>query len=154
MMVNTVLIFGGSGSLGSQLTDDLLKINYNVIVVSRTEHKQFLLANKHWLAVKQGRLKLVIGDIRNLPAIYSNVDYVINAAALKHVSICQNNPHEAFTINVLGNQEAIKYCLQNNIDRAIYIGTDKAIHPINTYGTTKLIAERDWNEANKKKMSY
>jgi UDP-N-acetylglucosamine 4,6-dehydratase/5-epimerase len=150
--MQTVLIFGGTGSLGSQLTSDLLKLHYNVIVVSRGEHKQFLLANKHWQEVKTGQLKLMIGDVRNLPAIYPRVDYVINAAAMKHVGICQHNPHEAFTVNVLCNQEVINYCLHNDIKRAIYVGTDKAVHPINTYGTTKLIAERDWNEANKKEQ--
>jgi UDP-N-acetylglucosamine 4,6-dehydratase len=149
--MQTVLIFGGTGSLGSQLTNDFLALDYRVIVVSRSEYKQFVLANKHWLAVKQGKLKLVLGDIRNIPALYSDVNYVINAAALKHVSICQDNPHEAFGVNVLGNQNVINYVLQNNIKRAIYIGTDKAVHPINTYGTTKLIAERDWNAANEKK---
>lgn len=150
--MQTVLIFGGTGSLGSQLSQDLLQLDYRVIVVSRSEYKQFVLANKHWLAVKQGKLKLVLGDIRNIPALYSDVDYVINAAALKHVSICQDNPHEAFGVNVLGNINVINYVLQNNIKRAIYIGTDKAIRPINTYGTTKLIAERDWNAANEKKQ--
>lgn len=149
--MNTVLIFGGSGSLGCRLVADLLSLDYRVVVLSRSEYNQFLLACKYPDECQAGRLRLVIGDIRNLPAIYSNVDYVINAAAMKHVSICQANPHEAFGVNVLGNQNVINYVLQNDIKRAIYIGTDKAVNPINTYGTTKMIAEVDWNAANSKK---
>ena len=138
----TVLITGGTGSLGTALTQRLLENNVKQIrIFSRNELKQIEMESKF----HDDRLRFLVGDIRELPRLVratEDVDYVFHAAALKHVPKIEYNPFEAIKTNVNGSQNVIDACLQNNVEKAICIGTDKAVSPLNTYGATKLLMEK------------
>ena len=141
----TILITGGTGSFGKKMTKVLLtKHNVKkVIIFSRDEFKQFQLQKK--LKQYEKKLRFFIGDVRDLERLneaFSNVDIVIHAAALKHVTTAEYNPFETVKTNILGTQNVIKASLNNNIDRLIALSTDKASSPINLYGSTKLAADK------------
>lgn len=137
-----VLISGGSGFLGQALTKELL--NYNpkkIIIYSRSEYKQFCMQRDF----NNNRLRFFIGDIRDLQRLniaMKNVDYVVHAAALKQVPAMEYNPQEAIKTNVLGSMNIIESAIQNRIKKVIAISTDKAVHPINLYGSSKLCADK------------
>jgi UDP-N-acetylglucosamine 4,6-dehydratase/UDP-glucose 4-epimerase len=91
------------------------------------------------------RLRFLLGDIRDFDRLnraFEDIDIVFHAAALKHVPVIEYNPFEAIKTNVIGSQNVISACLQQNVERVICIGTDKAVFPINTYGATKLLMEK------------
>ena len=138
----TVLITGGTGSLGTALTKRLLENNVKQVrIFSRNELKQIEMESEF----HDDRLRFLVGDIRDLPRLIratEDVDYVFHAAALKHVPKIEYNPFEAIKTNVYGSQNVIDACLQNNVEKAICIGTDKAVSPLNTYGATKLLMEK------------
>lgn len=150
-MSNNYLIFGGTGTVGNVLTKHYLNSGNNVTVFSRDEYKQFYMKKKYQEFVDNKQLRFIIGDIKQEIRINGNFDYVVQAAALKHVSSCAENPHEAIAINYYGNNNVIDYCLNSNIISAVYIATDKAVNPVNTYGMTKQLAEFAWLESNIKK---
>jgi len=92
-----------------------------------------------------GRLRFLIGDVRDLPRLnraLENVDIVFHAAALKHVPVIEYNPFEAIKTNVMGSQNVIDACIEQEVKTAICVGTDKAVSPLNTYGATKLLMEK------------
>ena len=138
----TILITGGTGSLGNALTEKLLNLDVKQIrIFSRNELKQIEMESKF----NDERLRFLVGDIRDLPRLLmatEDVDFVFHAAALKHVPKVEYNPFEAIKTNVQGSQNVIDACLQNNVEKAICIGTDKAVSPLNTYGATKLLMEK------------
>jgi len=138
----TVLITGGTGSLGQALTERLLKTKVKIIrILSRNENKQVQMEIKF----PDKRLRFFIGDVRDLPRLYrafENVDVVFHAAAIKHVPVVEYNPFEGIKTNVLGSQNVIDACLNENVKIAIAVGTDKAVSPLNTYGATKLLMEK------------
>ena len=144
----TVLITGGTGSLGQALTKRLLKTKVNTIrIFSRNENKQVTMENDY----KDKRLRFFIGDIRDLSRLYrafENVDIVFHAAALKHVPVIEYNPFEGIKTNVIGSQNVIDACLHEHVKIAIGVGTDKAVSPLNTYGATKLLMEKLFVSAN------
>ena len=91
------------------------------------------------------RLRFLLGDVRDaerLSRAFEDVDIVFHAAALKHVPVIEYNPFEAIKTNVIGSQNVIDACLENNVSKAICVGTDKAVSPLNTYGATKLLMEK------------
>ena len=143
-----ILITGGTGSLGTALTKRLLKFDVDVIrIFSRDELKQTTMQSD----MKDKRLRFLIGDIRDksrLSRALEDVDIVFHTAALKHVPVAEYNPFEAVKTNVYGSQNLIEACLDNNVEIAIGIGTDKAVSPLNTYGATKLLMERIFVSAN------
>lgn len=144
----TVIITGGTGSLGQALTKKLLKTGVKTIrIFSRNENKQVNMeANFH-----DDRLRFFIGDIRDLSRLnraFEDVDIVFHAAALKHVPVVEYNPFEAIKTNVIGSQNVIDACLHENVETAIAVGTDKAVSPLNTYGATKLLMEKLFVSAN------
>lgn len=143
-----VLITGGTGSLGTALTKKLLDTGVDTIrIFSRDELKQVEMSSKF----NEKRLRFLIGDIRDkerLMRALEDIDIVIHAAALKHVPVIEYNPFEAVKTNVNGTQNLIEACLENNVEKAIAIGTDKAVAPLNTYGSTKLLMERLFISAN------
>ena len=138
----SILITGGTGSLGQALTKRLLEFSVSEIrIFSRNEHKQIEMSSK----VEDPRVKFLIGDVRDLPRLsraIEGVDIVFHAAALKHVPIVEHNPFEAIQTNVIGSQNVVNACLLNQVDKAICVGTDKAVSPLNTYGATKLLMEK------------
>ena len=137
-----ILITGGTGSLGNALTQRLLEQGVDTIrIFSRNESKQLEMESKF----NDERLRFLIGDVRDyerLERAVEDIDIVFHAAALKHVPVIEYNPFEAIKTNILGSQNVINACLHENVDRAICIGTDKAVSPLNTYGATKLLMEK------------
>jgi len=143
-----ILITGGTGSLGQALTKRLLSMNVNTIrIFSRNESKQIEMESKF----NDERLRFFLGDVRDLERLkraMEGVDYVFHAAALKHVPKIEYNPFEAIKTNVIGSQNVIDACLEEGVEKAVCIGTDKAVSPLNTYGATKLLMEKLFVTAN------
>ena len=139
----TVLVTGGTGSIGSEIVRNLLPLSPRAVrVVSRDDTKQFELQQKHPDA---GALRMLIGDIRSrdrMTRAMAGVDLVFHAAALKHVPACEFNPFEATETNVRGAQNVVEAALDAGVQRVLGISTDKAVDPTNVMGATKLLAER------------
>jgi len=139
-----ILITGGTGTIGQQLTKRLLRENPSVIrIFSRDEYKQFNMSNEF-----QGdgqKLRYLIGDVRDedrLVRAMEDIDYVFHLAAMKHVPFCEYNPFEAVKTNVIGTQNVIQAAMTAGVKKVLFASSDKAISPTNTYGATKLTAER------------
>ena len=149
----SILITGGTGSLGKALTGHLLS-KYpeikKIIVFSRDEQKQFQMAQEYPES-KYPQMRYFIGDVRDferLKRAFKGVDYVIHAAAMKHVHIAEYNPMECVKTNVLGAENVINACLETEVERVIALSTDKACAPINLYGATKLTSDKLFVAAN------
>jgi len=146
-----ILITGGTGTVGSSLIEYLLE-NYSVKVIrilSRDESKQHDMKNK--FKRFENSLRFFIGDIRDknrLRMAIENVNIVFHLAALKHVVACEYNPFESVKTNVIGLQNLVELCKENNIERLIFTSTDKAATPSNTMGVTKLLGEKLITAAN------
>lgn len=144
----TILITGGTGSLGFALTKRLLKEKVAKIrIYSRDEWKQVNMKSQ----LPDKRLRFFIGDIRDkdrLCRAMENVDIVFHAAALKQVPVAEYNPFEFVKTNVNGAQNVIDSCLDNEVELALAVGTDKAVSPSTTYGASKLLMERLFLSAN------
>jgi UDP-N-acetylglucosamine 4,6-dehydratase/UDP-glucose 4-epimerase len=143
-----ILITGGTGSLGQALTQRLLEEKVERIrIFSRNEEKQISMEHKF----DDNRLRFFLGDINDLERLkraLEDIDIVFHTAALKHVPKIEYNPFEAIKTNVIGSQNVIDACLHENVEKAIAIGTDKAVSPLNTYGATKLLMEKLFVTAN------
>ena len=143
-----ILITGGTGSLGQALTKRLLTMGVETVrIFSRNEHKQIEMEEKF----QDERLRFFIGDVRDyqrLEMALEDIDIVFHTAALKHVPKIEYNPFEAIKTNVIGTQNVIDACLKRNVEKAVCIGTDKAVSPLNTYGSTKLLMEKLFVAAN------
>jgi UDP-N-acetylglucosamine 4,6-dehydratase/5-epimerase len=139
----TILITGGTGSFGKKFTKYLLE-NFDlkkVIVFSRDELKQSVMQQE----ISDDRLRFFLGDVRDLPRLnraFKGVDIVVHAAALKQVPMLEYNPFEAVKTNILGSQNVIDAALDQGIQKVLLVSTDKAVRPINLYGSTKLCAEK------------
>lgn len=138
-----VLIIGGTGTIGTSILQRILPDNPKVVrILSRDEHKQFEL---HERMKSFPNIRYLIGDIRDLSRVeraMEGIDYVFHAAAMKHVPSCEYNPFEAIQTNIIGTQNVIQASLNSGVERTIFTSTDKAISPTNTYGASKLMAER------------
>lgn len=143
-----ILITGGTGSLGAALVNRLLKMKPDTIrIFSRDEWKQTQMQSE----IHDKRLRFLLGDIRDkdrLNRALEDIDIVFHTAALKHVPVAEYNPFEFVRTNVDGTQNLIEACLNNKIEIAVGVGTDKAVSPVNTYGATKLLMERLFVAAN------
>ena len=144
-----ILITGGTGSFGKKYTQILLQ-NYKpnkIIIYSRDELKQYEMAQRF----NHTCMRYFIGDIRDkdrLSKAMQGVDYVIHAAALKHVPIAEYNPMECIKTNIMGASNVIDACLENQVKKTIALSTDKAANPINLYGATKLASDKLFIAAN------
>ena len=149
----SILITGGTGSLGQALTNRILTKWPDVqrlVILSRDEQKQFQMAQEY-SANKHPQIRFFIGDVRDkqrLIRAFKGIDYVIHAAAMKHVPIAEYNPDECIKTNVLGAQNVIDACLETNVKRVVALSTDKACAPINLYGATKLTSDKLFIAAN------
>ena len=143
-----ILITGGTGSLGQALTKRLLEKNVDTIrIFSRNESDQIKMESRF----NNPKLRFLLGDIRDkerLVRATEDIDIVFHAAALKHVPKIEYNPFEAIKTNVIGSQNVSDACLTNNVEKAMCVGTDKAVSPLNTYGATKLLMEKLFVTAN------
>ena len=143
-----ILITGGTGSLGQALTKRLLEMGANTIrIFSRNESKQIEMEDN----ITDDRLRFFIGDVRDfhrLSKAVEGADFVFHTAALKHVPKIEYNPFEAIKTNVVGTQNVIEASLGGNVDKVVCVSTDKSVSPLNTYGATKLLAEKLFVSAN------
>ncbi len=144
-----ILITGGTGSFGKKYTEILLQ-NYTpnkIIIFSRDELKQYEMAQQF----KESCMRFFIGDVRDVERLkraMDGVDYVIHAAALKHVPIAEYNPMECIKTNINGAQNVIDAALECSVQKVIALSTDKAANPINLYGATKLASDKLFVAAN------
>jgi len=139
----TILLTGGTGSFGQKCTEILLD-DFNpesIRIYSRGELMQFQMDQKF----QDDRLRFLIGDVRDrarLDRAMNDVDVVIHAAALKQVPACEYNPIEAVKTNIEGTINVVDTAIDNDIEKMMLISTDKAVHPVNLYGATKMVAEK------------
>ena len=154
----TLLITGGTGSLGKALTKEIFlrhpKIG-KIMVFSRDEQKHFQMRQEFPIE-KFPNLEFIIGDVRDyqsLKAVFNKVDYVIHAAAMKHVHLSENNPEECIKTNVGGAQNVINAAKESSVSNVVALSTDKACAPVNLYGATKLTSDKLFIAANNNKHS-
>ncbi len=152
----SILITGGTGSLGNALVGKLLSQNKvkRIVIFSRDELKQLQMRE---LFNNDSRLRWFLGDIRDferLKRAFHGVDYVVHAAALKQVDTGEYNPMEFIKTNVLGSQNVIDASIETGVKRVIALSTDKASSPINLYGATKLTADKLFVAANNYGKNY
>ncbi|NOZ43214.1 MAG: UDP-N-acetylglucosamine 4,6-dehydratase (inverting) [Alphaproteobacteria bacterium] len=149
----TLMITGGTGSFGKMLTQVLLDRAdlKRLIIFSRDELKQYEMEKFFASHEKSESLRFFIGDIRDryrLDMALRGVDYVIHAAALKHVPIAEYNPFECIKTNIFGAQNLAEAAIGCGVKRIIALSTDKAASPINLYGASKLASDKIFVAAN------
>jgi len=142
MKDKVILITGGSGSLGRALIPQLLVYNpHSIRILSNNEYEIYSISQE----INDIRVRPLIGDIRDrerMNRAVNGVDYIIHAAALKHVDLCEYNPIEAVKTNILGSINIIDCAIDKGVAKVLAISSDKAVHPINIYGATKLAMEK------------
>ncbi len=138
----TILITGGTGSWGQELTRQLLQFKVKEIrILARNEYNQVAMKRKF----NDSRLKIEIGNVRDygkMKFACRNVNYVFHLSALKHVPICEEFPYEAIKTNINGTRNVIRASIDNEVEIVVDVSSDKAVLPINTYGMTKAIGEK------------
>ena len=151
-----VLITGGTGSLGKALAKHILTLYpliKKLIIFSRDEQKQFEMAQEFPTNLFP-QIRFFIGDIRDaerLRRAFQGVDYIIHAAAMKHVPIAEYNPMECIKTNINGAENIINAALDSGVKKVVALSTDKAAAPINLYGATKLASDKLFIAANNMK---
>jgi len=162
-----ILITGGTGSIGSAVVKELLKFKCSTIRILGSDenglHNLSLNLNinskeNFFQIMKKNNVRFIYGDIvdqNRLITATEDIDYVIHAAAMKHVPICEYNPFEATKVNVIGTENLIRASIYNKVSKFILISTDKVVEPTTCLGTTKLLAEKlvinsNLNKGNKK----
>ncbi len=153
---SSVLITGGTGSLGKALLHEILSTTTarRVVIFSRDELKQYNLRSEF---KDNPRVRWFIGDIRDIERLkraLHGIDYVIHAAALKQVDTGEYNPMEFIQTNVIGSQNVIDASIFTGVKKVVALSTDKASSPINLYGATKLTADKLFVAANNYSFSY
>jgi UDP-N-acetylglucosamine 4,6-dehydratase len=149
----SILITGGTGSLGKELTKTILERWPDVkrlVIYSRDEQKQFQM-EQEFPDARYKAIRYFIGDVRDyerLKRAFSGIDYVIHAAAMKHVHIAEYNPDECVKTNIGGAENVIRAALATNVSKVVALSTDKACAPINLYGATKLASDKLFIAAN------
>jgi UDP-N-acetylglucosamine 4,6-dehydratase len=150
----TILITGGTGSLGKALARHLLDTRKGelkkLIIFSRDEQKQYQM-EMEFSKEENEVLRFFIGDVRDyhrLKTAFQDVDYVIHAAAMKHVHIAEYNPMECIKTNIGGAENVINAALETGVKKVVALSTDKACAPINLYGATKLASDKLFVAAN------
>lgn len=142
----SILITGGTGSFGQRFAQILLKEHSprRIVIYSRDEFKQGKM-------LRVAGLQLVIGDVRDERALQlamSGIDIVVHAAAMKQIPCCESNPLEAIKTNVLGSANVVSTAIASGVKQILTVSTDKAVHPVNLYGATKMCMEKLFIQAN------
>jgi len=145
----TILVTGGCGSFGEKFVEIILKEHNpkSIRIYDNRELAEVEMERKF----NNSRLRFFIGDVRDekrLNRAMNGVDIVVHAAALKHVPICEYNPIEAVKTNIDGAINVIDAAIDNSVEKVMAISTDKAVHPVNLYGATKMVAEKLFMQAN------
>jgi UDP-N-acetylglucosamine 4,6-dehydratase/5-epimerase len=149
----SILITGGTGSFGKEFVKTIFRRWPEVkrlVIYSRDEQKQFQMSHEYPES-KYPALRLFIGDVRDferLKRACQNVNYIIHAAAMKHVHIAEYNPDECVKTNVMGAENVIRASLETTVQKVVALSTDKACAPINLYGATKLTSDKLFIAAN------
>jgi UDP-N-acetylglucosamine 4,6-dehydratase len=148
----SVLITGGTGSFGQSLARRLLAdVNVRrVVIFSRDELKQYEM-QQAFTPEQLRRLRFFIGDVRDVARLemaMREVDYVVHAAALKHVTAAEYNPFECVRTNINGAENVVTAALRTRVKKVVALSTDKACNPINLYGATKLASDKIFVAAN------
>jgi len=148
-----ILLTGGTGSFGKKFTRIILK-EHNpkaIRIFSRGELKQQQMREQFQQSPNSEKLRFFIGDVRDKDRLHramNSVNIVIHAAALKQVPTCEYNPIEAVKTNIDGSANIIDAAIDNNVGKVMALSTDKAVHPVNLYGATKLVAEKLFVQGN------
>jgi len=146
----TILVTGGTGSIGREIVKQLLQYDIKkIIIFSRDEIKQFLMKQE----IEDNRLEFSVGDIRNYDSIESvfernQIDTVFHTAAMKHLVVCEREPMECIYTNIVGTHNLIRLCIKYRVPKIVTISTDKAASPTSVMGASKFIAERITLNAN------
>jgi UDP-N-acetylglucosamine 4,6-dehydratase len=148
----SVLITGGTGSFGKRFVETLLRHGKarRVIVFSRDEFKQYEM-QQQLVNLPTETMRYFIGDVRDsdrLELATREVDYIVHAAALKHVPAAEYNPFECIRTNVSGAENVVRAAIRNGVKRVLALSTDKAANPINLYGASKLASDKIFIAAN------
>ncbi|HBH88285.1 UDP-N-acetylglucosamine 4,6-dehydratase (inverting) [Ponticaulis sp.] len=148
----SILITGGTGSFGKKLVK-IITDNWTprrLVIFSRDELKQYEMAQEFPMQ-KHEFLRYFIGDVRDqarLEMAMRDIDFVIHAAALKHVPIAEYNPMECVKTNIMGAENVVNACIRAGVQKVVALSTDKAASPINLYGATKLASDKIFAAAN------
>lgn len=148
----SILITGGTGSFGQKFVSAVLE-KYKprrLIVFSRDELKQYEMAQV-FSPSDHPCLRYFIGDVRDaarLEMAMRDVDIVVHAAALKHVTVAEYNPFECIHTNVIGAENVVNAAMKTGVRRVIALSTDKAVNPVNLYGASKLASDKIFVAAN------
>lgn len=149
----TVLITGGTGSFGKKCAQYLLehaKLK-RLVIFSRDEQKHVAMRRNWFPTDRYPQIRYFVGDVRDeqrLRRALAGVDYVIHAAAMKHVDVAEYNPQECIRTNVGGAENVINASLDSQVKKVVVLSTDKAASPINLYGATKLCSDKLFIAAN------
>jgi len=146
----TILITGGTGSFGRKFVETVLR-EYAPRVIRVFSRGELLQHEMQGQFQNESRLRYFIGDVRDRDRLHramNGVDIVVHAAALKQVPACEYNPIEAVRTNIDGAVNVIDAALDSRVEKLIALSTDKAVHPVNLYGATKLVAEKLFIQAN------
>ena len=142
-----VLVTGGTGSFGRQFARTVME-RYRVrklIIFSRDEMKQYEMQQDPILQPHLARMRFFIGDVRDVDRLmmaFRGVDYVVHAAALKHIPVAEYNPFECIRTNVHGAENVVTAAIRSGVKRVVALSTDKAVNPINLYGASKLASDK------------
>jgi len=149
----SILITGGTGSFGKAFVKRVLNDWPDIerlVIYSRDEQKQFEMAQEYPHS-RYPMIRFFIGDVRDyqrLKRALSGIDYVVHAAAMKHVHIAEYNPDECVKTNIGGAENLVQACLSNGVQKVVALSTDKAAAPVNLYGATKLVSDKLFIAAN------
>lgn len=138
----SLMITGGTGTLGNALVDSALETNFGELVIfSRDEKKQDEMRRR----VKGRTVRFLLGDVRNYTSVLDamrGVDMVVHAAALKQVPSCESFPREAIYTNTLGADNVMDAAFAAGVRKVVLLSTDKAVYPINAMGMSKALMEK------------
>jgi len=148
-----VLITGGTGSFGRKCAEILLReaAPERLVIFSRDEQKHVNMARTQFPQSQFPQVRYFVGDVRDrgrLKRALRGIDYVIHAAAMKHVDVAEYNPQECIATNIGGAENLIDACLDAKVEKLVALSTDKAAAPINLYGATKLCSDKLFVAAN------
>lgn len=148
----TVLITGGTGSFGKRCAQFLLKFEpRKLIILSRDEQKHVQMRRDLFPPDQFPQIRYFVGDVRDIDRLrraFNGVDYVIHAAAMKHVDMAEYNPQECIRTNIGGAENVISASIDCGVKKVVALSTDKAASPINLYGATKLCSDKLFVAAN------
>ena len=147
-----ILVTGGTGTFGKSFVKFCLdKLSpRRLVIYSRDEMKQYEMA-KNFPEERYPCLRYFVGDVRDLDRLklaFRGVDYIVHAAAMKHVTAAEYNPTECVRTNIYGAENVVQAAMANEVRKVIALSTDKASNPINLYGASKLASDKIFINAN------